>query len=80
MTFSYDRERETDSLYIALVDRPSAESREVAPDVVADYDDAGRLVGLDVQHASRQADLARLDLPALPLVAAPVDEPATAAA
>jgi len=39
--------RETDSLYIDLVDRPSAESRQVAPGVVLDFDAAGVLVGIE---------------------------------
>lgn len=64
MTFTYDEE--TDSLYIRLADRPSAESAEIAPDVIADYDDAGRLVALDIQHARENTYLAKLDLHALP--------------
>ncbi len=57
----------TDSLYIDLVDRPSAESREVADGVVADFDSQGMLVGLDIEHASQRLDLSTLvaeDMPA----------------
>ena len=32
---------ETDSLYIDLAERPSADSREIAPGVVLDFDEAG---------------------------------------
>ena len=39
--------QETDSLYIDLVDRPSAESRLVAPGVILDFDAEGGLVGID---------------------------------
>ncbi len=35
---------ETDSLYIDLTDRTSADSREVAPGVVLDFDEGGSLV------------------------------------
>ncbi len=52
--------RETDSLYIELVDRPSVESREVAEGIVLDFDAEGRLVGIDIDHASRKVELERL--------------------
>lgn len=58
---------ETDSLYIDLVDRPGVESREVAAGVVADFDESGNIVGIDIDRASRIADLTRLDSVALPL-------------
>ncbi|ACZ40424.1 DUF2283 domain-containing protein [Sphaerobacter thermophilus] len=58
---------ETDSLYIDLAERPSAESREVAPGVVLDFDAEGRLVGIDIDHASQVADLSRLEAVELPL-------------
>jgi uncharacterized protein YuzE len=59
--------RDTDSLYIDLADRPSAESRQVAPGVVLDFDAAGVLVGIDIDHASRKLDLSRVETIALPL-------------
>jgi uncharacterized protein YuzE len=52
--------RETDSLYIDLVDRPSVESREVAEGIVLDFDAEGRLVGIDIDHASQKVELERL--------------------
>ena len=57
----------TDSLYIHLSDRPSVDSEEVTDNVVLDWDEEGSLVGIDVQHASRQSDLATLSLNKLPL-------------
>jgi uncharacterized protein YuzE len=59
--------RETDSLYIDLVDRPSVESRQVAPGVVLDFDASGVLVGIDIDHASRKLDLTKVETIALPL-------------
>ena len=59
--------RETDSLYIDLANRPSAESRQVAPGVVLDFDAAGVLVGIDIDHASQKLDLSRVETVALPL-------------
>lgn len=55
MRLSYDPE--TDSLYIHLVERPSADSDEVADGVVLDFDEAGGIVGIDVQHASQHAGI-----------------------
>ena len=48
---------ETDSLYIDLASRPSAESQEVSAGVVLDYDADGNLVGIDIDHASRKLNL-----------------------
>ena len=59
--------RETDSLYIDLADRPSAESRQVAPGVVLDFDASGVLVGIDIDDASRKLDLTKVETVALPL-------------
>ena len=52
---------ETDSLYIDLADRPSADSREVTPGVVLDFDVAGDLVGIDLDQASLHLDLTGLE-------------------
>lgn len=64
MKVSYDYE--TDSLYVLFTDRLGADAVEVAPGVVADLDDAGEIVGLDIDHASRYVDgdmLARRAIP-----------------
>lgn len=65
MKFKYYAE--TDSLYIDLAERPSADSREIAPGLVLDFDAEGRLVGIDVDHASQVVDLSRLQAEALPV-------------
>ena len=64
MRFHYYRD--TDSLYIDLADRPGVDSNEVSPGVVLDFDHEGRLVGIDIQHASKVVDLDRLEAEALP--------------
>jgi uncharacterized protein YuzE len=51
---------DTDSLYIDLNANPSSDSREVAEGLVIDLDPAGRVVGIDIQHASQILDLSRL--------------------
>ncbi|MEA5452924.1 DUF2283 domain-containing protein [Leptolyngbya sp. CCNP1308] len=58
---------ETDSLYISLLDQPSADSQEVADGIVLDFDAEGHLVGLDIDHASQVVDLSRLEASSLPI-------------
>ncbi len=58
---------ETDSLYIDLADKPSAESEEVAPGVVLDFGSDGKLVGIDIDHASQVVNLTRLEAESLPI-------------
>lgn len=58
---------DTDSLYIDLADRPSADSREVTPGVVLDFDAAGGLVGIDIDRASLQLDISGLDTGSVPV-------------
>ena len=57
---------ETDSLYIDLSEKPSAESREISEGVVLDYDSAGNLVGIDIDNASERVQLQQLTLSKLP--------------
>ncbi len=64
MKIRYDKE--TDSLYIELVERPSVESREVAAGLVADFDAQGRVIGLDIEHASTMLDLTTLETDSMP--------------
>lgn len=58
---------ETDSLYIDLSEKVSADSREVVPGVVLDFDSEGHLVGIDIDHASQIVNLSRLEAEALPV-------------
>ena len=58
---------DTDSLYIDLSEKTSVESREVSPGIVLDFDDAGHLCGIDVDHASKNLDLSRLETVSLPI-------------
>ena len=57
---------ETDSLYIDLIDAPSVESQEVRAGVVLDFDAEGRLVGIDLDHASRHGTLDQLQIANFP--------------
>lgn len=59
---------ETDSLYIELRDGAGVEVREIAEGLNADLDAEGRVVGLDIDHASTKLDLTTLETVALPLL------------
>jgi len=72
MKFHYYQE--TDSLYIDLAERDSADSREVAPGVVLDFDAAGHIVGIDIDHASTVVNLARLEAESLPVASIAVGQ------
>jgi len=57
---------ETDSLYIDLSEKPSAESRQISEGVLLDYDAEGNLVGIDIDNASTKVHLKELTLRKLP--------------
>ncbi len=57
---------DTDSLYIDLNSKPSAESREIADGLVVDFDDKGGIVGIDIDHASKTLDLKTLETESFP--------------
>jgi len=65
MKFNYYPD--TDSLYIDFSERTSADSQEVAPGVVVDFDAQGNIVGIDIERASKIIDLSRLETNSLPL-------------
>lgn len=58
--------KDTDSLYIDLSSKPSAESREISQGIVLDYDADGNLVGIDIDNASRKVDLKEISLSRIP--------------
>ena len=57
---------DTDSLYIDLSEKPSAESQEVAPGIVIDFDEENNIVGLDIDNASKILNLSELEITSLP--------------
>lgn len=65
MKLSYDKE--TDSLYIHLMEKPGADTVVVSDDVVMDLDEDRKPVGFDIQHASRYVDMASLETIAFPV-------------
>lgn len=55
MKFHYDLP--TDSLYIHFIDGAGTDTVVINDDVVADIDASGKLIGLDIQHASKISNL-----------------------
>jgi uncharacterized protein YuzE len=75
MKLNYDQE--TDSLYIDLNSRPSSDSREIQDGVVIDVDASGKIVGIDIQHASEVLDLATFEADSLPVAGSRVPRSST---
>lgn len=44
-----------DAIYLNLTDRPIKDSEQIADGIVADYDDAGHIIGLEILDASKQS-------------------------
>ena len=59
---------DTDSLYIDLSSTKSSDSREIADGLVIDFDNAGHVVGIGIQHASKRIDLNSIDSTHLPFI------------
>ena len=66
MVFEYYSD--TDMLYIKLADGVSTESEEVAQGIVLDFDEHNRVIGVEIEDASKFIELSRLELRALPVV------------
>ncbi|MDP2897516.1 MAG: DUF2283 domain-containing protein [bacterium] len=63
-------DHEADALYLSLTDAPAAESEEVAPGIIVDYDAKGQAVGIEMLHLSKRAssaDVRRLLFESVPL-------------
>jgi uncharacterized protein YuzE len=60
---------DTDTLYIQLRDEPGADAQEVAEDIVLDFNAAGEVVGIEIEHASQRMDLRDFHLSAIPTAA-----------
>jgi len=77
MVFEYHPD--TDMLYIRLAEGVSVESEEVAEGTVLDFDENDRLVGIEIEDASKFIDLSRLELSSLPIVSLHISSETTPA-
>ena len=58
--------KDTDSLYIDLSSKPSADSKEISEGIILDYDADGHIAGIDIDNASRKIDLREVILSKIP--------------
>lgn len=64
MKISYHKD--TNSLYVHLNDRPTAESEEVVPNTMLHFDEDGNVTGLEVySEASEKVDLSGVEIAGL---------------
>ena len=54
MKLTYDKA--TDTLLIVLTNRPIEDTEEIRPGILADIDDSGALVSLEILNASRKVE------------------------
>lgn len=54
MKFNYDDK--TDALYINFIDEPGVDSFEIAPDYIADVDEKGKILGIEVLNVKEKFD------------------------
>jgi uncharacterized protein YuzE len=47
-------DREADALYLDLDEAPAAESEEIAPGVILDYNAEGKVVGIEMLYLSKR--------------------------
>ncbi len=63
-------DEQADALYLTLSESAVTESEEVSPGIIMDYDDQGRVIGVELLHLSTRApgaDLRRLLFESVPL-------------
>jgi uncharacterized protein YuzE len=57
--------------YIELAEGTSAESAEVAPGLVLDFNEHSQVIGVEIEDAGKFIDLSRLELSSLPTTSLP---------
>jgi len=72
MVFEYFPD--TDMLYIKLASGVSTESEEMSAGVVLDFDKNNRVIGIEIEDASKFIDLSHLELSALPIANLVINE------
>ncbi len=53
-------DREADALYLDLDEAPAAESEEIAPGVILDYNSEGQVVGIEMLYLSKRVSAEKL--------------------
>ncbi|WP_293444319.1 DUF2283 domain-containing protein [Persephonella sp.] len=47
-------DKEANALYIKLTDKPIAYTEEITPNIIVDYSEDGKPVGIEILNASRE--------------------------
>jgi len=58
----------TDTLYINLSDSLSNSSLEIRDGLVIDLDEKDKIVGIEIEHASKIIDISKLEINRLPFL------------
>ena len=53
-------DREADALYLDLDEAPAAESEEISPGVILDYNASGKVVGIEMLYLSKRVSAEKL--------------------
>ncbi|HEY1718752.1 MAG TPA: DUF2283 domain-containing protein [Verrucomicrobiae bacterium] len=53
-------DREADALYLDLDEAPAAESEEISPGVILDYNASGKVVGIEMLYLSKRVSPEKL--------------------
>jgi uncharacterized protein YuzE len=53
-------DREADALYLDLDEAPAAESEEISPGVILDYNAEGKVVGIEMLYLSKRVSPEKL--------------------
>ena len=53
-------DREADALYLDLDEVPAAESEEISPGVILDYNASGKVVGIEMLYLSKRVSPEKL--------------------
>ena len=54
-------DREADALYLDLDESPAADSEEISPGVILDYNAEGKVVGIEMLYLSKRVGTEKLD-------------------
>lgn len=54
-------DREADALYLDLNESPAADSEEISPGVILDYNAEGKVVGIEMLYLSKRVGTEKLD-------------------
>jgi uncharacterized protein YuzE len=59
---------DTDSLYIDLSYKKSMDSQEISDGIVIDYDEEGKITGIDIDNASKALELSEVIMNKMPII------------